>query len=438
MAIRDHYRLDVLARKAAELQAGRRASSTRCSGCSPAPRRASTASAAPAARCTAAAPRSAGTAARRCSKRRGPAVLRVARRSSIHAPSARAPRADSALVQRRARAASASAAGGSWRRLASLPTRRCVASPLSRQLRSPALGAARRARATRASRAPRPQRVRLPDLPGRQRAQPGNLARSRRTRARPHTSRASALSGHLHPDFGTNPAYGIPYTVVGADSRRCRSSSPNTATNPSPGPTRSRRTRRSRARREEGDRHVLVLQDGTLQAVRAVLGRARRRRAGRPARARCSTCAATRCAPKAGPRPTPPGCRSSRCSRATRGARGRDRPRAARDRRRARSAATSTRRRTCASSSSDPALPPMGLRLRLKASYSLAGFHGQALVILRALKRYGLIVADNGSPWYITGAPGPALERRRPRTAQAACPARPSKRSQTGPILHAG
>jgi hypothetical protein len=49
----------------------------------------------------------------------------------------------------------------------------------------------------------------------------------------------------------------------------------------------------------------------------------------------------------------------------------------------------------------------MGLRLRLKASYSLAGFHGAALVILRALKRYGLIVADNGSSWYITGAPDP-------------------------------
>ena len=49
----------------------------------------------------------------------------------------------------------------------------------------------------------------------------------------------------------------------------------------------------------------------------------------------------------------------------------------------------------------------MGLRLRLKASYSLAGFHGESLIILRALKRYGLIVADNGSSWYITGAPDP-------------------------------
>ena len=49
----------------------------------------------------------------------------------------------------------------------------------------------------------------------------------------------------------------------------------------------------------------------------------------------------------------------------------------------------------------------MGLRLRLKAAFSLAGYHGQALVVLRALQRYGLIVADNGSSWFITGAPDP-------------------------------
>jgi hypothetical protein len=58
-----------------------------------------------------------------------------------------------------------------------------------------------------------------------------------------------------------------------------------------------------------------------------------------------------------------------------------------------------------ASSDTSPDLPPMGLRLRLKASFDTSRFHGQALVILTALKRYGLIVADNGSPWYITGAP---------------------------------
>jgi hypothetical protein len=47
--------------------------------------------------------------------------------------------------------------------------------------------------------------------------------------------------------------------------------------------------------------------------------------------------------------------------------------------------------------------PPMGLRLRLKASFDLSGFTGNSLVILTALKRYGMIVADNGSNFYITG-----------------------------------
>lgn len=58
-----------------------------------------------------------------------------------------------------------------------------------------------------------------------------------------------------------------------------------------------------------------------------------------------------------------------------------------------------------ASSSSDPALPPMGLRLRLKASFDVTALTGQARVIAEAMQRYGLIVADNGSNWYFQGAP---------------------------------
>jgi hypothetical protein len=50
-------------------------------------------------------------------------------------------------------------------------------------------------------------------------------------------------------------------------------------------------------------------------------------------------------------------------------------------------------------------LPAMGQRLRLKASYDISGFPKQARVVLAALKRYGMIVADNGSDWYITGTP---------------------------------
>ncbi|HUA75101.1 MAG TPA: hypothetical protein VL988_10135 [Solirubrobacteraceae bacterium] len=59
------------------------------------------------------------------------------------------------------------------------------------------------------------------------------------------------------------------------------------------------------------------------------------------------------------------------------------------------------------SSERNPNLPPMGLRLRLKASFDLSGYYGQALVVLRALKRYGLIVADEGGSWNIGGAPNP-------------------------------
>lgn len=57
-----------------------------------------------------------------------------------------------------------------------------------------------------------------------------------------------------------------------------------------------------------------------------------------------------------------------------------------------------------ASSSTDPDDPPMGLRVRLKAGYDLSGFSGQAQVIAVALKKYGMILADNGSSFYITGA----------------------------------
>jgi hypothetical protein len=60
-----------------------------------------------------------------------------------------------------------------------------------------------------------------------------------------------------------------------------------------------------------------------------------------------------------------------------------------------------------AGSSASPSLPPMGLRVRLKRSVSLRGLPRQAKVIAQAMKRYGLMLADNGSPWYVSGAPDP-------------------------------
>jgi hypothetical protein len=57
-----------------------------------------------------------------------------------------------------------------------------------------------------------------------------------------------------------------------------------------------------------------------------------------------------------------------------------------------------------ASDSGDLKYPPMGLRVRLRADYDIAHFSGEARIILEALRRYGLIIADNGSNWFITGA----------------------------------
>ena len=69
-----------------------------------------------------------------------------------------------------------------------------------------------------------------------------------------------------------------------------------------------------------------------------------------------------------------------------------------------------------ASDSNDPSLPPMGLRLRLKASFDTRSYPRQARIVLEALKRYGMILADNGSPWFISGAPDPRWSNDQLRT----------------------
>ena len=60
-----------------------------------------------------------------------------------------------------------------------------------------------------------------------------------------------------------------------------------------------------------------------------------------------------------------------------------------------------------ASRSKDENLPPMGLRVRLKANYDISGFAPNMQVILRALKKYGMMLADNGSNWFVSGVSDP-------------------------------
>jgi hypothetical protein len=61
--------------------------------------------------------------------------------------------------------------------------------------------------------------------------------------------------------------------------------------------------------------------------------------------------------------------------------------------------------RHAASDADDPSLPRMGERLRLKAGVRISGLPRQARRVAQAMKTYGLIVADNGSDWYVSGAP---------------------------------
>jgi hypothetical protein len=212
------------------------------------------------------------------------------------------------------------------------------------------------------------------------------------------------LAAHLHPDFGSNPGYGIPYTVVGAHQPKVPIRFTEYGDESDPGPYPVPPGAPVEGAGEAGDRHVLVLQRGSCKLYE--LYSAARTGAGWDAgsgavfnlRSNALRPAGWTSADAAGLPILPllvryPEVRAGHIDHALRVTVART-PRG-----------YVPPARHFASASSDPSLPPMGLRLRLKAGFSLSGFHGQALVVLRALERYGLIVADNGSSWYITGAP---------------------------------
>jgi hypothetical protein len=214
------------------------------------------------------------------------------------------------------------------------------------------------------------------------------------------------LSAHLHPDFGTPPSYGIPYAVVGPEQPKVpiKLTAYAAESDPGPYPVPPSAPIEGGGKRGRGDKHVLVVQEGTCTLYE--MYKARSRRGGwsalsgavfnlrstalRPEGWTSADAAGLPIFPLLARYPEAHGGHIDHALRVTvpQTQRGYIHP------------ATHF-----ASGSSEPNLPPMGLRLRLRASYSLAAFSGESLVILEALKRYGLIVADNGSPWFITGAP---------------------------------
>jgi hypothetical protein len=209
----------------------------------------------------------------------------------------------------------------------------------------------------------------------------------------------------LHPDFGENPLYGIPYVVVpaGQPAVPVRYDAYGDESDPGPFPIPADAPIEG-GPASGGDRHVLVVQQGSCElfelyrAFPAGAGWVADSGARFDLRSNALRPLGWTSADAAG-LPILPGLvrfdevASGEIRHAIR--------------------VTFARTRTgyvlpathFASSNGDPTLPPMGLRLRLRAGFDTTMLTGQARVIAVAMQRYGLIVADNGSNWYFQGAP---------------------------------
>ncbi len=212
---------------------------------------------------------------------------------------------------------------------------------------------------------------------------------------------------HLHPDFGENRSYGIPYVVVPASqpATPIRYVAYGDESDPGPFPIPTTAPIEGGAS-AGGDRHVIALRSGT-----------------------CELFELYRAFPEDGGWRADSGARFDLSSNALRplgwtsadaaglpilpGLVRYDEVAAGEIRHAIRITFSRTQRgyvlpaTHAASSRTDPTLPPMGLRLRLRSDYDLTGLTGQALVIAAAMQRYGVIVADNGSNWFFQGAPDP-------------------------------
>jgi hypothetical protein len=211
----------------------------------------------------------------------------------------------------------------------------------------------------------------------------------------------------LHPDFGSPRAYGFPYSVVGAGQRKLpvNYTAYGDESDPGPFPVPSRAAVEGGAR-SDGDRHVLVVDRGACKLYE--LYRAFYVPKPRP---HWNADSGTEWDLRSAAR-RPDGWTSADAAGLPifPGLVRYDEVAAGRLDHAIRVTFESTRdawvhpASHCAGDTSSPGAPPMGLRLRLKAGYGLMGFSGGARTIAEAMKRYGLIVADNGSNWFFSGS----------------------------------
>jgi hypothetical protein len=210
------------------------------------------------------------------------------------------------------------------------------------------------------------------------------------------------LNAYLHPDFGSYAGYGIPYNVVGANARK-RHVTFHWPGESDPGPYPLPKG----VKQEAGsDGHILVVDRSTCRLYE-LFNAVKRSDGWHAGSGAVWNLRSNKLRPKgwtsadAAGLPILPGL--ARYDEVAAGA----------IRHALRFTAPVTRTsfiypaRHQSGDSDDASLPPMGLRVRLKKSVDISGFGPQARVVLKALKHYGMILADNGSPWYVTGAPDP-------------------------------
>lgn len=208
------------------------------------------------------------------------------------------------------------------------------------------------------------------------------------------------LTRTLHPDFGSNPDYGIPITVVGASQPKGPITFDAYGDESDPGPYPVPATARVEA---GGDQHVIVLDKDACRLYELYAARKDGSGSGWTAEAGAAfdlTSNALRpegwTSADAAGLPIYPGLvkYDEVASGAMRHA--------------IRFTASRTQRgyihpATHQAGVSGTSYPPMGLRVRLKSGFDMSGYDGHARVILETMRTYGMILADNGSDWFFTG-----------------------------------
>ncbi len=217
----------------------------------------------------------------------------------------------------------------------------------------------------------------------------------------------NALPGNLHPDFGENPDYGIPFNIVPSDQKKVPVKFRyGSQSDPGPYPIPPD-AQIEGGKNSKGDRHVLVLQQVKCRLYEMwdayPINGGKKWRAGSGALFHLNS-----------NKLRPDGWTSAdaaglpilpaliKCDEVQAGEidhalrvtfnetqQGYIHP--------ATHYASDSRKKT---------LPPMGLRLRMKASYDTSGLYGESAIIAAAMKKYGMFVADNGSNWYFQGEGG--------------------------------